>query len=269
MNSSLPQEIQKLKDNFFNAKFALQKRKTLITNRDELEEIIIKLKQELKYENQYLVDYTKTKTLSQLVQKMRDLDHLLDESEELTEESLKEMERTLIRTLLELYPNENSKFENLSNRMEMTTNQVISLGSIKSQLVQIEEILKAVIQTREGIKGIGILKYVFGTSPNLIIARLLKEGGHIAQQSIKSLEDFVKNDNNNEIKFLFVEIIMFLKKLEPKLAGTWGFKTIDIDFRNSEKQIFQNILQLTSLERASEIEKQKAENELEQWIQQF
>lgn len=203
-----PDEIHKKCDELRLAEQAWKERPLLLAQRDQLEEKILLIKSNHK----------------PLKNEMRRIDALLDESEDLTEEKLNEMRESFF--------NEHEEAKVCWQELKQCKCLATEIGKAERIVRTVLEVLRIVIKTRSEIKGKGLLRYIFGVSPNMIIERHLLYAGDFIKQNLPDLG----NGLGSDLEPLFEHVHIQLVELMNHCKKVWGFQHIDTAISNAEKE---------------------------------
>jgi hypothetical protein len=202
--------------------------------RQELEEKIEKLQIETK------IPFPPTENQKELLhflkRKKQEVDHLLDDFDDYSDRSIEEMKEELWEQLLSLLSSENPAHAWVSE----IKNQRLLEERFSQTLFyfhQISTLLEEAIRTRHQIRGFGLLKYIFGTSPNVVISHFLQEC-HRSLQSLSTLiTSYKAHPCPSYINEHLEEIEQFLIRLNKQCQSQWGFHHIDTYFSKAKEQL--------------------------------
>lgn len=189
-------EVNQLKEKIAKMEHALKKRETLLNLREEL---MIKIAS--------LPNHEPLK--KELKKKKMELDHLLDESEEWSENELAELK---------------DKFLKLTNPDDYK--QLKEREFYDHFCLKLKKIFEEIFEVRKKINGWGLLQYIFGVSPNIQIEGKLIEANKLISAHLPYLNDEKKP---------------FFEKLAKQCISPWGFKHIDTVFKEAYDKICEDV----------------------------
>lgn len=254
MVSDNKSEIIRLKNELAYGKKALEKWNSLIPKRDELEKTIREWPEQQKQSGKHdLIN----DELAALKKRLKELDHLLDQLEEFSEENLGIMENQLVELLLITYPELQTDYDLLQTSLKKTEAQLKSHQFIYENLKQMEQLLQKTLDVRKRIKKEGILSYIFGNNPNQVISQNLKA---IANQIDLILPWFQKN------KTLDSEYLEFLLDFHRECKQRWGFKKMDLYFQDTLIKLKKLTDMFDHLNKNYELDYKRQVHERELWI---
>lgn len=285
MTENSHSNIRQLKEKLVQARQAFEKHKRLIAKREEIDETLEKLNQEhdiLLYRLYQNPDWeridphafqqhsrvleNKQNLLSELKQKKQEIDIWLDESEELTPERLEFMQEELVSQILALEPFEAQSMKQAQiQRFKNLSYLTAQLDRTNGICLRLHELLTDVLATRQSIKGLGLLNYIFGTSPNWRIEKHFEECHRVAQLTLPLLKQDIEHCPDVKIKSLLIEIQQFLEELDHHFMATWGFRHIDTIFKEAHQRLDQNLKQIQLYVLALAEEQERLEDEIESW----
>jgi hypothetical protein len=285
MNSFPPSlaDLLKQRQDLEIAEQAFKNRQQLSQKRELLEEAISNLQKEIEenfrqfYNNlreedahfQNLLS-KKQHDLRQLKQTQSQLDHLLDETEDLTEESLERQFAQLLFAMWQLYPTQRAEQEAKWQELNNLRLLEVEVLGVKQLLHHLSEQLHTAIQARQSIKGRGIFNYIFGISPNMIIERQFL-GAHAGILKVQPLLQKImqQSPENSPLHLLAREILVWSDHLKPSCQAPWSFRHIDTIFSKAYHTLLQLLerLQLQEENLHKRIEILNAE--IRSWIQQL
>jgi ferredoxin-fold anticodon binding domain-containing protein len=268
--------INLLKAKWQQAELAFQQKESLTIKREEIEQLI---EQSTKLiESSELSAYRSLTSnlqnaklmlqesevqrakLKQLNSKKRDIDIVLDESEEVTLETLNELKEELADKIISLNADKKSAYEKLKaqrNGYQLAAKESAELGVTLGQL---DQLIGTALAHRQIIKRQGLLSYIFGVNPNIAITKNL----HAAELLIRTtLPKIYSGLHQNQ---LFRETYMFLEELAPHCVQRWGFGKIDQFFTQSHQQLLDLSEQMRILHKNSLDLVNKNEKELINWL---
>jgi hypothetical protein len=284
-------DLIKQRNNLENAEEILKNRHTLIQKREALEKFILKMLDEMdkdlhrfhkdKKTNDRKTDDEadhllqckideKKNALRQLKQAQNKVDEELDQTEDLTEESLEQQRNELIFAMWELYPSRRNEQETKWRKMNALALLDIELKGVEELLQRLSEKLGTAIQARQSIKGRGILNYIFGTSPNIIIEKQLLGSHALIQTTTPLLEKMIEQSRENgQLQRLFQEIYTWLETLKAPCHSTWSFRHIDTIFAEAF-QTLEGFRQQLEIERDQVVKQMnQIQEEVRGWLHEL
>lgn len=263
------------------AERSFEKHQQLSQEREKLETTILHLQREIEREAYQFYQQVETsshlerkqqekkKHLQHLKRTQQEIDHLLDHTEHLTVESLEQQRLSLLYSFWQLYPSQRKEQEPLWLELQQLQMTEEKLKEIEQVLQLLCQELEEIIQARQSIKGRGILNYIFGTSPNIIIEHHLLKIHSIIQISCPMMQEIIQNPQNHLYDSLFQDIYVWLDHLKIPSRSSWSFYHIDTIF----SEAFQNFKRLlVALQKQqNELLKRKdfLKKESQQWLEQF
>ena len=210
----------------------------------------------LKLEEQMMTLDPKTALFLNCQSKMLEIDHTLDELEEWTDEKVLSVKEELISLILRLHPKQQTTYNNLSSRLIYAQKLHYHIEKVQGHLRQILEAINAMVTKRQEVKRRGVLSYVLGSNPNVVIGRCLQE---ICNGAESCLSCEPKSEALREE----------LAKVATSCQQRWGFKTIDKIFIPMQERFLDYIGEqddeLTNLnEEILDLERQ-----IKSWIEQY
>lgn len=163
--------------------------------------------------------------------KLIEIDHALDEFEEDSEETIRELEASLAEQLIEEAPEEAKGYHDPLSHVQRAEEVLGSLSRIEEGLLELEVPLKMAIKARNWVKKRGVLGYIFGPNPNLVINEQLE---HIANQSEKLLiaakDESEVLARDEETKAMAVQLATFLQTIKIDAKKSWSYRSFDAAF---------------------------------------
>lgn len=172
-----------------------------------------------------------------LKKEMQFLDVIWDEWDDLTEPQLYNMREELFNEIWKLYPNQYDEQKKQWKELQNSLIQISEINKVQNLLLQLQEILLIILQTRAGVKGSGILRYVFGASPNAVIERHLFAAHDYILSIEQELKHGIQQCKSPPLQSLFQEIYNHLDNLKSHCKSVWGFRHIDTKIAESEKKL--------------------------------
>ena len=258
-----------LKQKWSWIKQAHQRFQYTLQQRDELHEAIEILEQKLQAVNQIeQVDKFKQQ-LTVLKQKKRELDHLLDDSEELTPGDIAAAERELIDKILVAFPDQSEEWEFRQTLIMKTRQAEKDWGVLHEGCKHLDEVLMRVSALRKSVQGMGMLNYIFGMSPNAAISRSLQEGERAIKAIVPLIDVYYVKEQDPSRKIFYHQLIEFLQETEKHLCKSWGFRHLDMDVRAAEDLLKIYLEQIDAFKTAATKEIARLEQEEIDWIERL
>lgn len=255
-------QIKRYKEEFHQIEQALKLYPSLLKKREDLDNAISQLEKELakKFLNsaQSTVDKAKA-LLSDLKKQRNEIDQLLDESEEFSEERSIKIKESLIALILKEYPDQQEVYQKLFYDFEVCLEKENSLLKVIDICQSMSHILEKAIEVRKSIKGSGILRYIFGISPNAEIEHQFRMGLRHAKESIPFLSQR-KHD---------AEILLLFQHLEKQFQKPWSFSHLDSIYASSHQKLQLFINQLQRQLEENQQTKASLEKSMNDWLDQY
>jgi len=244
MSESPQDKLSRLKTEYLAAKQALDFKKMIGDKRDEIEKSIEELKQDIEngtfklYRKEKsseedlreLADNIETNTelLKSVTKTRRELDSKLDEFELFSTEMLFHLRQGIIDAILEIHPEKNSEYEELSNTHQELQYLSEYAKEIEISVTQVVELLSTIAQERGSVKKGGIFRYLFGANPNYVITKSLKLIGTLTAATIPLFNELTeKSAFPKHFEKLIKECNSIFKHLQIQAEGRWGWGKID------------------------------------------
>ncbi|KAF3362799.1 hypothetical protein PHSC3_000658 [Chlamydiales bacterium STE3] len=284
-SSSSSTKIQELKDKITNIKNGLEKQEMLRKKRSELENILL----ENQVKGQYALlraHQAEFRALGaavqlfekandhealgkELIQRLRCIDKEMDSWEELDEKDLGQLQTFLAESILKSNPSQKEYFESLKSKqfqwkkIKQQNDQLIEL------LGNIEHLLLNLQLARARIRKQGILSYIFGANPNMIVAQCLKGISEILQKEKPTILTGKKDFSDVALPSLINELSIYTEELEQACQKKWDFKRLDVLLEKnfSKIQHFKDHFEKCREEILSRLN--NLEEELESWLSLF
>lgn len=244
------EELFQLKARWKEIETASAKLKSLLVKREELEETLQNLSKD-KHE----------KEIKLLKSKKIELDHYIDLLESSEEESPLNLKERLTEKILVLHPDQLPFYSGLAaeSAFMKKTMQVIQVYSDK--LIEIRDHLQSIIEIRLRIRRLGIFSYIFGASPNHMIAQHLESIHRLIQQTPPEtlLQD----------RPLYQQSQNTLIELSEHCLQRWGFHKIETCFQDYKEKISGLILEWESVKAQQKLEMTALGGKLNAWIEEM
>ncbi|CUI16400.1 conserved hypothetical protein [Candidatus Protochlamydia naegleriophila] len=251
----------------------------LASQREECEKMIGRLQEEVEIDPYHLPEQDslpephkqplRQQQLQELKRKKQEIDLLLDESEDLSEEELRLKQQALLTCIWTVYPSYQQEWENRWKDYQISLTLEEQFLDLKQFTKDLSNHLHYAIQHRQTIKGIGILNYILGTSPNLVIEKQLLTCHQAIQRFLPRLQTLSQQTAGMHHQIVLKDFLPFLEQLKKQCQTPWSFKHLDTVFTDAHKQLvhFHQIIEqdLSQLQRRSNELKQQ----LNDWLQQI
>lgn len=267
------QTLKDLEKGLANQKIWIQRRndieKSIELLKEDIQIVLLSMHQskndekEKKLQNEF---NQKKESLKRLKNEQHQLDEWLDHVEDLTEDDLIQCRLQLLQSIWQEYPLLRDEQETKWNRLKQLTLIELELAGIGKILERIRGHIQIAIQARESIKGIGILNYIFGTSPNVVIEKQLKEIDNLANDSAPFFQRILKNELTEPLRLMIVELLQWLNELKKKCQQSWNFKFIDKLFNEVKSRLAYFEQEMTSCKNQITLEINHLNKEMNQWL---
>lgn len=259
------EEIQRLRNEWLHVEQSLQKWTALSRQREELydqekalkdslQANLIAMHQKQSYEpataKQFkeIID-SQNKLLDQLKHKKSEIDHLLDVLEDNSPEKAGSLKSQLAEALIHRQPDQMEYYEKIKSAIIQNTVAKDELSHVVHVLDKLAELIEKTLNIRQSIKKRGILTYIFGSNPNVVITQHL-QAAHLLTSTVLPIikKNCLDHSLDDKVRENYTALISFLENFSLKCKERWGFKQIDIFFLPSwqnlkkHKEIFQNHL---------------------------
>lgn len=213
----------------------------------ELSAAILKIHQETFETDRKLEGWEQqNKLLAEAKKKKQELDHFLDKVEDATDEQINQAEQKLIEALLVYLPDQRLIYTSMENEYSHTKQLLHHLKNLEQELQETLRQLREIFKTRQEIRRRGILRYIVGLSPNLLISMHLKK---VEILSCKILDIILKMSSASLPESLLATLqhtTLILNHLIEVCRKKWGFKIIDVtlhDLHHSLEILWASYLQ--------------------------
>jgi hypothetical protein len=284
MSESMEDKIARLKREYRMAEQALEFRKLLGQKRDELEKSIEDLKKEVEAEkfkvfknkNGTIEDSNKanekfqqnSELLNSVKGTQRELDAKLDEYELYSTEMLFSLREELILTILDLHPVKKSEFESLQKRVQSNLILLERITTIEQANNRVLEQLRIIAAERRSVKKQNLLRYLFGTNPNIAITNCLMTIENTISDTLPIIENtlqIVTGTKNREA--LLKKSSQIFTTLQEHARSRWGWKKLDHDIIPYQEQLDDLKKQFQEIIGDIESEIQDLRLEVDAWIE--
>jgi len=189
-------------------------------------------------------------------EKMLEIDHILDDLEEWTDEKKDAVEKELISLILKLHPEELKDYEDYASRLHYAQATQRQARGIVAHLDAMIDALELIQSKRMEVKRRGVLSYILGPSPNLVIGRCLKK---VCDEAEACLALAPQNESLKDE----------LNKLIQHCKGRWGFRTVDKIFVPIKENLIQYRESFQAEEEGRKAESSKIEEDIKDWIERL
>lgn len=268
-NQPIPFDIIKIRDHLFAAEKYHQNMGFLYSKRQEIENKIQFFQTQIDAfagaQNPDLLNFNK-KELARLRSELHSLDAYLDEWEDIDEYKLYSLREELLNAIWEAQPE--SFAEQKWQWKEFKTSLILEkeIKQIKQIVEYLHIILQNVIQSRESGKGIGLMRYIFGVSPNAKIERNLLLAHDYILHSEPALKQALRASAQTFLQPFFQEIYEDLEKLKNHCTAIWGFKHIDVNIAAAEKKLMKASQELQMHYHEVKTKAENMKNQLDSWL---
>jgi len=200
MSGDLMNEITRIREQLRQSESAGQRESDLSSKREDLENSIRRLTAEIEQDHRQLHSQKQARPsleqhidkqmqlLRQLKQKLKEIDHWLDDFEEGESTSLEDLEKTLAQHLLELHPDERERYQTLVRQKQVCQDMHRNLEQLLSYGNDLSQFLSRAIAEGQRVKRGGIMRFVMGTNPNKVILACLDGVEKTAKQALLTLQ---------------------------------------------------------------------------------
>jgi len=246
-----------LKRQFSDSKRLKEEEMRLSALRTQLEKEMLALKQEIQGSHYQSGEIESKKSLvAACRQKMLEIDHLLDDLEEWTEEKTGEVQEELISLILKIHPEEKDVYQDLSSKLNFNLATKHRIDLVIRHLELITNALEMIKVKRMEVKRRGVLSYVLGPNPNVVIGKNLKNVCDEAQTCVEL--DPQEEGLKKELQDLIVHC-----------QGRWGFQTIDKVLSPFKERLEQYLSELQDHEKKLQDEIIDIETQIADWIERY
>lgn len=285
MDTASLQEIQEIKIKIKEIKEGIAKRNALAKKREELENILLetqiksqhsllkahqKKQQDTELASKYYSQANEYEKMSQdLLKKLSLVDKEIDKWEEAEEEDILQLQNALIHIILKRYPDQNEIIEVIKQKEKENKELNEKINGLIESLANIEHLITTIVITRKRIKNQGILSYIFGSSPNLMIAQCLQGIQAIVNEEQKTIAEIRPQHSNSNLNALLDELQIYAENLFKDCEKRWNYRHLDtlIEKNFLKAQEFKEKLESHQLHLLEDITKNS--KELEDWLEKF
>ena len=210
-----------------------------------------------------------TYLLSEFKQKKRKLDATLDQLEESSEEKIEQLKHELIKTILDVHPEEKATYDQLQHTIKINEAFHQELDGVLDSCKPIVALLRMTIREQRERRGLGILKYLFGRSPHYILSQQLQAGELLTNTALSQLEQARKTTHGGPIiRELYEEATSILGDFRILCHKRWGLQKVDKVFSEIIEKL-ANCLDKLDVKRSGCIqERESLESRLRDWLNQ-
>jgi hypothetical protein len=276
-------EIKRLKDELQEAKEGHTHWQALLPQRESLQETIEKMQNGIeeacnRLESQSADTSEATSALQNEIEKQRSLlkrikkqklemDHLLDNLEEGSEERVESINRQLVKAILDLYPDQQSVYTLMEDEHNKIVNELNGLSDLVQICEELKQSLEKIHNTRQTVRKQGLLRYLFGQNPNVIIAQELHNLSELSESSMPMIE--AHESEKNKSAALFKELRNLMESLYKHSKQRWGFKIIDNIFSPALNTLSSIQYEVEEQLRVKESTLKVSEKKFSEWLKEF
>lgn len=270
-------ELKKRIDRLKQIELAKKNWDVIARERDKTEQALELAKEEWhtllikKEKNQPIPNITeKEACLRDLKQKKKELDTLLDELEEQSEEQTAHQLKEIAALILKDYPKEEAFYLELQGALAKALhleNEAYILKQLIHDLVLYPD---KITEIRHYVKRKGFFSYIFGPNPNGMISLHLsglKKDLEIALPQVEILAAETKG--GDDLRLVYAEIVQFFSGLKTECEEQWSYKKIDIMMTRAKSKFDELDRFFTELHYMQKEKHQKIELKLKEWMEQF
>ncbi|NGX43577.1 MAG: hypothetical protein K940chlam7_01875 [Chlamydiae bacterium] len=200
----------------------------------------------------------------------RDMDAKLDEYDIYSREMILKVKNELVRAILECHPDQKTYYENLQETLESRLITANELQEILTTCQEIVQALKVAIEGRQSVRGGGLLRFIFGQSPNVTITKGLQAAEKLAHLGTSKLkESKAISLGGSELKDLYTETTTALVKLQKITKKRWGYEKIDTEISPLVLEISALGERLQSLQDETSSEVKTTRENIDVWIEKM
>ncbi|WP_068466560.1 hypothetical protein [Candidatus Protochlamydia phocaeensis] len=276
-------DITRLREQFWQAEAAYQNHQILVKERERYEKAIQMLSQQIErqcdhvYRQSFRIQdradskrqeeqlYNNKEQLQQLKHKQREIDLLLDASEELTPHALFALKVDLLECIWAVHADQREEWEGKWKDLQNQTLFESELIQLKIRFIQVQDCLYKAIEKRQSIKGKGLLHYIFGISPNAVIEGQLRHCSSLISELLPNLQQALLHAS--PFHLLLLEMEKISKNLNEQCKASWSFKHIDTYIQASYQSIQTSIQALDLYLNSVQKKKEALTQELKEWLE--
>lgn len=280
------QTIKKMKEELALLRLSQDQKSLLNNQRDELEALINRMQDEKdaleksRYAQNLdefdavarLIEQLnqKQRALSEMKTKLREIDHLLDQCEEQTKETLLKKEADLALLIIEQYPAEKLAYEDLQKGLKYAQLSQEGIQNLIKLHHHLLDLLQKIFEIRIKVRRQGIFSYVFGRSPNMEISQYLEALSKVAGNTIDSLEHYSARLGEDErISIVYAKTRTNLADLQVLSKQTWNFKKIDDVMTTLQQTLSEGLERLEKVSQELQQEEAELQRTIQNWINKY
>jgi DNA repair exonuclease SbcCD ATPase subunit len=283
MNDNKHSEIKRLKDELQEAKKGHAHWQALLPQRESLQDTIEKMQNGIeeacsRLESQSTNTSEATTALQNEIEKQRSLlkrikkqkqemDHLLDNLEEGSEERVETIYKQLVKAILASYPDQQPIYRLMEENHNKIVNELNSLSELMEICEKLRQSLDKINVTRQNVRKQGLLRYLFGQNPNVIIAQELHNLSELCESSFSIMDAHESDKDKSSDSYKELRILM--QNLYKHTKQRWGFKTIDTIFTPALSALSSIQPQIDERLKVKEGALKKSESKFEEWLKDF
>lgn len=269
-----------LRQELEHAEKSFKQQRQLLQERTLLDSEIATLQEQIEQDSQFLCHQTESPHFSQLETALNEkkahlkqlkktcqqLDDLLDQTDELTEDQLADQQEALLMALWQVYPDQRPEQEakwQERKRLELLEADIQVMAKI---LEKLHAQFALAIQARLSIKGRGLLNYIFGISPNMIIEQQLLSASSLIQSTLPLIEKMHQRHQTSADQAFFKELAEWLDHLKISCQSPWGFHHLDTVFTEAKQTLETHLDLLKKSAQTMANRRQALANEIKGWI---
>jgi len=244
------EEIIRIKEKIELAQTASIKLKSLLIKREELETNI-----------SLLISHDAREQLKHLKSKKIDLDHLIDQIEAEADQPVELLQQQLLDSLFSFYPEKSYPLLKLKQDKAHQLEELQQTQEFQELLTKVKDHLQEIINIRQRIQRLGLLSYIFGASPNVMIAHNLESVHQLIPQAM--LFPLLKKNE------LYLESIEVLQSLSSHCLTRWNYRKIDTCFTDYKNKLEGLLARWQSEEEIKHLLINKLSLQINEWIEQM
>ena len=211
---------------------------------------------------------SKEDLLQECLAKQREIDHRLDDLEEWTDEEASRVREEMISLILEIHPDQKQNYEDLAKNYQELCDLDRLTTKTEQNVKQMIESIEEAQQVRGKVRKRGVLSYIIGRNPNVLIGKSLQNIHQIAEDMLKQIPDLSRNSAApKNLKTLYGSLEKLLKDLSARTQGQWSFKTIDTTFTDAKENLELFLESHTLESKALRTKLKSSEIKLNDWIE--
>lgn len=272
------QSLKKMEADFKNQKQWLQKREeienNLATLQEEIKREFYQRHQKGNFEEEAILLFQKMKEkkiqqLHELKRVQYQIDTYLDEIEDITEEKLQQQRFNLLQAHWQLHPAKRKEQETLWHEWSQLRILEIDFLHINKVLERLAEHLHFAIQARQSIKGKGILNYIFGTSPNMIIEKQLLGIYALILNNEPLFKKMIHCNPPKPMLDFLNDLFSWLEQTKNTCCKSWSFRHLDAVFSEFKPILIQMSEQSKKWQQQISERIEKLNEDIQQWIEEM